>query len=74
MCPIVTMGIGALKERVDHGKTGFIAKNKNDFIDYTVKILNDDDLFMELKKSFKRRNIRSYKDVAYDFISIVNEN
>ena len=27
--PIVTMGIGALKERVDHGKTGFVAKNKN---------------------------------------------
>ena len=69
------MGIGALKERVDHGKTGFVAKNKNDFIDYTVKILNDDDLFMELRKNLlKRRNIRSYKDVAYDFISIVNEN
>ena len=73
--PIITMGIGALKERVDHGKTGFVAKNKNEFIDYTVKILNDDDLFMELRKNLlKRRNIRSYKDVAYDFISIVNEN
>ena len=76
MCiPIVTMGIGALKERVEHGITGFIAKNKNEFIDYTIKILNDDTLYMQLKKNLlTRRNIRSYKDVANDFIKIVNEN
>ena len=30
--PIVTMGYGSLKERVDHGVTGYIAKNKNEFI------------------------------------------
>ena len=26
--PVVTLGIGSLSERVIHGKTGFIAKNK----------------------------------------------
>ena len=30
--PIVTMGFGALSERVDHLKTGYIAKTKNEFI------------------------------------------
>ena len=29
--PIVTMGIGSLSERVEHGKTGFIAQNEKDF-------------------------------------------
>jgi len=40
--PIVTMGIGSLYERVSHGQTGYVAKNKNEFIDYSISILNDD--------------------------------
>ena len=42
--PIVTMGYGCLYERVEHNKTGFIAKNQREFIDYTNLILNNNDI------------------------------
>ncbi|MAR25841.1 MAG: hypothetical protein CMC50_00205 [Flavobacteriaceae bacterium] len=71
--PIVTMGIGSLSERVEHKITGYIAKNKDEFINYTIKILNDDNCYLNLKKNLmKRRNIRSYKDVATDLLKIIN--
>ena len=34
--PIITLGIGSLSERVLHNKTGFVAKNPNEFADYTT--------------------------------------
>mgnify|MGYP001202103116 CR=1 FL=1 len=72
--PIVSLGIGSLSERVEHDVTGYIAKNSSEFIYYTIKILNDDDCYLKLKKNLmKRRNIRSYKDVAIDFLDILNE-
>ena len=41
--PIVTMGIGSLAERVEHGVTGLIAKNERNFqvilLNY-LKIMN----------------------------------
>ena len=65
--PIVTLGIGSLRERVEHGVTGFIAKNANEF--------NDDNLYLNLKKNLiKKRNVRSYKNVAQELLDIVNEN
>ena len=73
--PIVTMGHGSLKERVEHGVTGYIAKNKKEFIEYSIKILNDDSLFINLKKNLiKKRNLRSYKNVAIDLLDIIYEN
>ena len=76
MCiPIVTLGIGALKERVEHGVTGFIAKNSDEFINYTIKIFNDDNFYLNIKKNLlKKRNFRSYKNVAKDLLHIINEN
>ena len=71
--PIVTMGIGSLSERVEHEITGYIAKNRDEFINYTIKILNDDNCYLNLKKNLiKRRNLRSYKDVAIDLLKIIN--
>lgn len=73
--PIVTMGYGSLYERVTHGKTGFIAKNKEEFINYSTDILNNDNLYLKLKKNLlKMRNTRTYKNVADDLIKILNEN
>ena len=73
MCvPIVTMGHGALKERVVHNVNGFLANSKKEFIDYAIKILNDDDLYLNLKKKmYNLRHERTYKDVAKNFISII---
>ena len=36
--PIITLGIGSLSERVEHGITGFIAKTPEEFANYTLKI------------------------------------
>ncbi len=72
--PIVTMGYGALYERVEHKKTGFIAKNKDEFIKYSSDILNKDSLFLELKKNLMlKRKSRTYKDVANNFLKIIYE-
>ena len=72
--PIVTMGYGALYERVEHNKTGFIAKNKDEFIKYSSDILNNDSLFLELKKNLMlKRKSRTYKDVANDFLKLIYE-
>ncbi|MFL2887233.1 MAG: glycosyltransferase [Candidatus Pelagibacter sp.] len=70
--PIVTMGYGSLKERVEHGVTGFIANNEKEFIDYSIQLLNDDNLYYKIKKNLiKKRNSRNYKNVAHDLIKIL---
>ena len=56
MClPIVTLGIGCLSERVDHGKTGFVAKNQSEFAKYTIDIFKDNHLYKELKQNLIRQ-------------------
>ena len=71
--PIVTMGYGSLYERVIHNKTGYIAKNNDEFVHYTHKLLNDKNLYMEFRKNlFNLRNSRSFDDVAEDFLKVIN--
>ena len=56
--PIVTMGKGSLYERVEHEKTGFIAKNKDQFIHYSSLILSDDKIYQELRKNLLKKEIQ----------------
>jgi len=71
--PIVTMGFGALYERVDHGNTGFICKNLDDLIANSIEILNNDDLYLKFKSNLQKiRHNRTYKDVASDFLKILD--
>ena len=66
MClPVVTFGIGSLKERVSHNETGFIAKNDQEFADYTIKLLNDDDFYLDLKNKMKNKR----KENSWEFIA-----
>jgi len=66
MClPVVTFGIGSLKERVSHNETGFIAKNDQEFADYTIKLLKDDDFYLDLKKKMKNKR----KENNWEFIA-----
>ena len=51
MCmPVVTFGIGSVSDRVIHDKTGFIVKSDQEFAEYTLKILDDDNFYLSLKK------------------------
>ena len=73
--PIVTMGLGCLYERVEHEVTGFIAKNQTEFINYTVDILNNKQLYLDLKKNLiKRKNLRNYQNVKDDLIKLLGIN
>ncbi len=70
--PIVTLGYGSLYERVDHGLTGFIARNRNEFISYAIDILVDDNLFLTLKKNLlNKRNSRNFSQVKEDLIKLL---
>ena len=61
--PVVTFGIGSLRERVTHNETGFIAKNEQEFADYTIKLLNDDDFYLNLKNKMKKKRQENNWDV-----------
>ena len=70
--PIVTLGYGSLYERVIHNKTGFIAENIDDFVKYSIQLLNDDNLFLQLRKNLlDLRNSRNYSNVSNDLLQII---
>ena len=76
MClPIVTMGIGSLHERVIDNVTGYICSDLDQLISKSVSILKDDKLYLTLKSNlYEKRKSRTYKEVAYDFLKILNIN
>jgi glycosyltransferase involved in cell wall biosynthesis len=49
--PIVTLGAGALSERVRHGRTGFIASNREEFASFSARLLRDDVLWSEMHRA-----------------------
>jgi glycosyltransferase involved in cell wall biosynthesis len=61
--PIVTLGLGSLSERVKDGETGFIARNKEEFIARTVAILSDDDLWRAMHRACLADNDTATWDV-----------
>ncbi len=68
--PVITFGIGSLKERVTHMETGFIAKNDQEFADYTIKLLSDDMFYMNMKKKMKmRRKENNWEYIAREWIN-----
>lgn len=70
MCiPIITLGLGSLSERVEHGVTGFIAKNEDEFADFTLQIFSDYDLWKKLRNNLLQlRGTRKWQTVASDLI------
>jgi glycosyltransferase involved in cell wall biosynthesis len=46
--PVVTYGIGALAERVDHGRTGFICRHRDDMAARILTLLADDALWWRM--------------------------
>jgi glycosyltransferase involved in cell wall biosynthesis len=47
--PAVVCDLGSMKERVEHGRTGFVAKDDNEFVNYALKVLTDDLLWSRLR-------------------------
>ncbi len=70
--PIVTLGIGSLSERVINGKTGFVAKNTNEFAEYTIELFNNKNLWLEMKNNLiKLRGKNNWTNSAIDLLSKV---
>ena len=46
-------------------ETGFIAKNDEEFADYTIKLLNNDNFYLDLKKKMQQKR----KENNWDFIA-----
>ena len=71
--PIVTLGIGSLSERVEHGKTGFIAKNNKEFADYSLNLFKDDNLWNSLRENLINiRGKKTWNKVCFDLINSIN--
>ena len=71
--PIITLGIGSLSERVQHYKTGFVAKNSNEFADYTTALFNDHNLWFDIRKNLiKLRGLKKWKNTAIEFLNNIN--
>ena len=67
--PIVTLGIGCLKERVVHKKTGFIAKNYEEFAYYSNLLFNDDNTWINMRNYLnKLRGTKNWPDIAKIFL------
>ena len=68
--PIITLGIGSLSERVEHGITGFIAKTPDEFADYTLKIFNDKNLWKDLRNNLiKLRGSKKWSKIAFNLLN-----
>ena len=71
--PIITLGIGSLKERVVHGETGFIANNENDFADYVLELFKNDDLWTKLRNNLiSKRGQNNWTKATKNLIRIIN--
>jgi glycosyltransferase involved in cell wall biosynthesis len=46
-------------------ETGFIAKNDQEFADYTIKLLNDDSFYLDLKRKMQKKR----QENNWDFIA-----
>jgi len=67
--PIITLGIGSLSERVEHGITGFIAKNNDEFAHFTLNIFNNYNLWKELRNNLLNlRGSKKWKTVASNLL------
>ena len=58
--PVVTQGIGSLKDRVQHNQNGFVTSNDNDFCNALLETLNNDDLWQKLRNN-ALRDAQSYQ-------------
>ena len=68
--PIITLGIGSLSERVEHGITGFVAKNYDEFAYYTLEIFKDINLWKSLRNNLiKLRGSKKWDTVAVNLLN-----
>lgn len=69
--PIVTLGIGALKERVINNYNGYLCNDLEDFKNKIYHLLNNDDDYLRLKKNLiKDRGKNRWSDTTASLIKL----
>jgi glycosyltransferase involved in cell wall biosynthesis len=69
--PAVVCDLGSMKERVENGITGFVAKNDKEFIEYALTILNEDTIFNTMSNSsIKKYSTNNWKSAADNFLEV----
>jgi glycosyltransferase involved in cell wall biosynthesis len=66
--PVVAMAAGGPKYTVEHGKTGFVAKNFEDFASYVAALMADPELVSTMRKAGRRHANSSSWDHAFQNI------
>ncbi len=70
--PCVVHARGALAERVDDGKTGFVAADADAFAAAAVRLLSDDALWLaQHRMCLATKRSRGWNDMAADFAALV---
>ncbi len=72
--PIITMGIGSLSERVEHGVTGLVSNNTKNFAKNILDMYNDNDMWLEIRSNLiKKRGENTWDKAASHFFRILND-
>ncbi len=71
--PIVTMGIGALRERVVNNYNGYVCKNFADFEEKILTLMNNDEIYLKFKKNLNDdRGLKKWEDTVIKLIDLFN--
>ena len=66
------MGIGSLYERVIHEKTGFIAKNEDEFAHYTIELFKNNELWYKIRSNLlKLRGSYNWSNASNNLLKII---
>lgn len=69
--PAVVCDLGSMKERVENEITGFVAKNDKEFIEASLNVLSDDNLFDSMSYSaIKKYSTINWKMAAHKFLEV----
>jgi glycosyltransferase involved in cell wall biosynthesis len=69
--PGVVCDLGSMKERIENGVTGVVAKNDKDFIEAALNILNDDNLFHSMSNcAIKKYSTINWNMAANKFLEV----
>ncbi len=66
--PVIVTDIGGPKFLIDEGKTGFIARNLDDFVKYTEKLMEDRELHSEMKRNARETAMSKSWDAVFDSV------
>lgn len=69
--PAVVCDLGSMKERVEDGVTGVVAKNDKEFIDASLNMLSDDNLFNSMSyASMKKYSNMNWNMATHKFLEV----